>query len=545
VRDRRSTAWQTVGLAALCAIGFCGCPTDDPLDDDVAPVEPGAIDADRMWDDLQYLASDELAGRAPTTVGNDAAVDAVEAVFEEAGLVPMGDTGFRQHFPYLRWEQDLASVALGAQELTEGEDFRVFDYSGSGNVTEEMVFAGYGLTVPPFDPAQFPDCPVDAGGYDDYLGLELAGRIAVVLRHGPGDDDAIGEDCPGNDVSTVEGDLWTFGYKAANARAHNAAAMILIQDYHHPSAVVEGSIPEWYYDASFPVVSVDREEMEVAMPLLSDWANAIEENGLPNGQATGVSATVNVDAAVQEYVIPNLLGAIPGNDPVIGHEVIVIGAHVDHLGTDEITGDIYNGADDNASGTAVLMELARAFGADGFAPARTILFASFNAEEEGLAGSCYYTSDPVYPGEDVHTMISVDMVGAGDGQGLHLYGALFEDYLWLGDVMIGAAADAGLDYQVIPNIPVLASDHVCFIADGATAVMAETTGSHPVYHTPEDDIDHVSAGNLEAAAELLRVATLTIARGEEEQYLDTGEARRATAPPAPDPAPARRLTRSR
>ena len=549
MRDQRSISTQTVlpWLAAALILGLCGCPEDDPVpDDDPIPVEPGVIDVDRMWDDLTYLAADEMGGRAPTTAGNDAAVDAVEAAFEEAGLVPMGDTGYRQHFPYLRWEQNEAShVAVDARVLTEGTDFRLFDYSGSGNLTEEMVFAGFGLTVPPFEAADYPDCPVAETGYDDYQDLELAGRIAVVLRHGPGDDDAIAEDCPGNDVSLVDGDLWTFGYKAANAREHGAGAMILVQDYEHDSAVVEGTISEGYYDGAFPALSVDREELEVALPSLSGWAAAIVNDGVPNGQATGVNANVMVDAGVHEYQIANVLGAIPGTDPDIGHEVIVLGAHLDHMGTDAFTGDIYNGADDNASGTVVMMELARAFGEAGFEPARTILFAAFNAEEDGLLGSCYYTSDPVYPGENVHTMISVDMVGAGDGQGLYLYGALFEEYLWLADVMEGAAWDAGLDYDVIANIPILASDHVCFIAEAGVAVMAETTGSHPVYHTPEDDIDHVHADNLEAAAELLRATFLTLARGEEGQYLDTVEARQAPAPPAPEPSVARRFSGSR
>jgi Zn-dependent M28 family amino/carboxypeptidase len=219
-----------------------------------------------------------------------------------------------------------------------------------------------------------------------------------------------------------------------------------------------------------------------------------------------------------------------------GDEVVVIGAHIDHLGTDAITGEIYNGGDDNASGTVVMMELARLLATCGEVPERTVLFAAFNAEESGLIGSCFYVGEPSYPHEDTVAAISVDMVGAGDGGGLNLFGALMEEYLWLAQLMDAAAAEQGLPYDTFANVPVLASDHVCFITQEITAVMAQTTGPHEHYHTPDDTPANNSPDNLAAAAHLMWAALEPLAMGTEAPYLE-GEydPLGATAAPAGPP----------
>jgi hypothetical protein len=511
-------------------------PADDDTtgDDDTAAVDPEVVDPDRMYDELSLLASDEYGGRAPATEGNEMALQYVEAVFEEYGLMPVGEDGtYRQYFPFEKWElTDASSLDLGDEELVEGDDFRPLTRSGGGEAAGELVFTGYGMTVPAYDPAEYPDCPMPEAGYDDYEGVDVTGEVVLVLRHGPGDDIAVESGCPANEAAHQDEDLWTFGYKAANAALHGAAAVILVQDYRHDGSLLEGDVGIYYYDADLPVLTVRRDRVEEQLPALADWAEAIDAAHVPQARATGVDVALSVSAAVVEHQVPNLLGSVEGS----GDEVVVIGAHIDHLGTDAITGEIYNGGDDNASGTVVMMELARLLATCGEVPERTVLFAAFNAEESGLIGSCFYVGEPSYPHEDTVAAISVDMVGAGDGGGLNLFGALMEEYLWLAQLMDAAAAEQGLPYDTFANVPVLASDHVCFITQEITAVMAQTTGPHEHYHTPDDTPANNSPDNLAAAAHLMWAALEPLAMGTEAPYLE-GEydPLGATAAPAGPP----------
>jgi len=491
---------------------------DDTGDDDTAPAEE--IDPQRIYDDVALLASDEWGGRAPATEGNEAAVEYARALFEDLGLQPAGDgSTFLQTFGYESWEQLApAEMNLDGEDLVDGTDLSVFYMSGNGSVTADVVFIGYGLTVPAFDAASHPACPIDPAGYDDYDGIDVTGKIVLLLRHGPGEDQAVSDDCPGN-AASQGGDLWTFGYKAANAALHGAAAMVLVGDYNHGPEAVEGYIGSDYYQPDLPAVSPRRNVVESHLPDLESWYDEIEAAWQPASRDTGVSATVTVDAGVVEIETSNVLGAIPGTDPAIGDEIVIYGAHIDHLGT-AANGDIYNGADDNASGSAVVMEMARMLAGSGYQPARTVLFQLYNAEEVGLIGSCHYVSEPTHPLEDAVAMLSIDMVGAGDGTGLILYGSDYEPFAWLTDLATAASDDAGLSYDVWPGPTVMASDHACFAWLGIPAVLVSTLGPHAYYHTPEDTIDNILIDDLEAAARILWSTLEPLAMGEEDLYLE-------------------------
>jgi len=544
-----------VALAWLVALSLllAGCPDvvadDDVADDDVADDDTGdddtgdddtfaaeELDPQRIFDDVAWLADDAREGRAAGTQGNDDALDHVEGLFTDLGLAQAGGDGsYRQTFGFAQWEQLApAELEIGGDVLTDGSDFGVFQNSGAGDVTAELVFVGYGLTVPSFDGAKWPDCPFDPAGYDDYAALDLDGRIALALRHGPNDDDATYEECPINEVGLSPGAHWTFGYKAANAAAHGAAALVLVADYQHGPSPVEGYLGSDYAAEDFPAVSPNRDRVEAAVPDLEAWAGAIDASLQPGSVATGVTARVTVDAATSEVETANLHGVLEGTDPDIGHEVIVIGAHLDHIGTAP-DGDINNGADDNASGSAVMMELARLLTGCGRAPARTVMFSSYNAEELGLIGSCHYVGEPTYPLEDTVAMLSVDMVGAGDGSGLIFYGADHEPFAWLSD--LAAAASADLPYDVIPGPSTYNSDHGCFAWAGIPAMMALTAGEHGYYHTPQDTIDTILIEDLEAAASILWATLEPLAMGEEDAWLDGARQRTAVASPWPHVRP--------
>ncbi|MFH2125053.1 MAG: M28 family peptidase, partial [Pseudomonadota bacterium] len=216
-----------------------------------------------------------------------------------------------------------------------------------------------------------------------------------------------------------------------------------------------------YFDKDFPVAFVDRGKVEKAVSELKTWADAIDDTLSPSPKPTGVNATLSAKADISSIETENVLAVAPGQDPKLAEQTIVVSGHMDHLGRDLDSGIIFNGADDNASGTAVTMELARAVAHPAFMPARTIVFAAWNAEESGLRGACHYASKPTYDVFKTVAMFSVDMVGAGNGQGVSVFGGNKDGYSWLSDLIKGAAADK-TDYKVSLVEAVDASVEVCF-----------------------------------------------------------------------------------
>jgi len=483
------------------------------------------IDPQRIYDDIAVLASAEYGGRSPGTPGGDLTIAFVEKRFQDLGLfTPVAGTSYLQPFQFNQWTQtDLSNLTIGGESLVEGTDYITFQYSGAVSVTAELVFAGYGMTVPEFSKTDYPDCPLDPTGYDDYAGIDVTGKIVIILRRAPQDNAAIYQSCPANpEASTSPTDtLARFDYKAKNAKVHGAKAMILVQNYLSTPEYLDGAGLGATSDPDFAAVFANRDKIQSHVADLQTWAQAIDSTLKPQSRPTGVIASVEVHAEFVPVNTSNVIGVVQGTDPALKDEVIVVGAHMDHLGTLP-NGDINYGADDNASGTATMMELARAAVKSGLKPARTIVFAAWNAEEEGLIGSCYYVNtSPLYPIANVKAMFSVDMVGVGNGTGLDLFGATDADKAWIATLMANAGTAKGLGYTVEPAAPYDASDHVCFSYAGVPAVLALSLAEadHLYYHTPQDTIDTISMDTLKASAELLWAALEPLALGVESDYL--------------------------
>jgi hypothetical protein len=476
---------------------------------------------------VAFLAADELEGRKPGSSGNQSALDLVEARFSELGLEPAAASStFRQAFSYEEWSNRDASLTVDGSGYNQWSDYAVFQYSGGGQVDAEVVFAGYGLTVPPFDADSYPLCPLDpATGYDDFADVDVTDKVALVMRHGPADDQAIYLYCPVNDAcfGGPTECAWLFGYKAANARQHGAAALLLVQHYAETAYIMENATvgPE-YYDGDFPALFLNRDKVEYALPGLPGWATAIDDDLAPASVETGISAVLDVDVGLETIATENLLGAVPGSDPSLSGEVILVSSNVDGMGVHLKTGIIYNGADANASGTAVMLDLARH--ATAIDPARTVLFAAWNARDAGLLGSAYYTTHTTAYGlGDIEAVINLDLVGAGDGTGVDLVGGAAPENAWLFDLMVGAAADEELSYEVLASPPLEepAADDATFGAAGIPAVQVSTIGGHYLHHTPDDTIATISSDDLEAAACVTRAALTHLAQGTEDQYLSS------------------------
>jgi len=382
----------------------------------------------------------------------------------------------------------------------------VLRYSPSGGgAAGPLVFAGYGVVIDPFDEAEYPHCPYPSAGYDDFAGLDLAGATVLKFSGVPNGDTSITTDCP-----YVSG--LTYAAEAG------AAAYVTIRDYAWPSSELgAGATLQWDVEYPMPVLAIGRSYAE---ELISDLATRYDtlSDYAAASLALGVSAQVAVESSVADNTISNVLGVVPGTSPELGDEVVNVGGHIDHVGRELGSDAIYNGADDNASGTAVMMEIARGVAAIPGGPARTIVFAAWNAEESGLFGSCAYAADPHYPMADTLATLNLDAVGAGSGTGAYLISGGDDQSLWLSDLMDASAAAQELEYDLLTTPHMESSDHTCFFSEGVAAMTMQTLGDHTYTHTQWDDLDAVNPEDLEAAARLTWAAVLPLAEGTEGDY---------------------------
>jgi hypothetical protein len=523
----RPSTVHTPASTAILALLLLSCGTD---------AGPPAFRPDprRVLDDITTLASSAYEGRQGGLPGAERAVELIVRRFQQLGLeTPANSQGYLQSFPLTVWNQTSATVfTIGDRRLVEGVDYMLLMYTDPASVTGELVFAGYGITVPPFSQAAHPKCPLSPAGFDEYAGIDVRDKTVVVVEWVPGKSSTIHSDCPasiggGTETSYSSGDL---SYKMANARARGARAIVTITPYYEDQRLIMyGFEPD--ETSRMATLQTDRDSLSVSLPSLRQWVMQIDGTLRPNSKMTGLQSTVEAGSYKARGFASNVIAVIPGSDPALKDQLVVIGSHLDHMGK-RPNGDVYGGADDNAAGTAVMMELARSVVASGLRPARTLMFASYNAEELGLIGSCYYVKQqPLYPIANTKVMISVDMVGLGTGTGLDLYGATDEDKGWIARVMANSSAAMGMSYEVKALKPMLASDHACFASDkgsptGIPAVMALSTAmsDHPAYHTPRDTAAAISQPAIKASLELMWAFLVPVAMGTESKYDTAGAA---------------------
>jgi hypothetical protein len=496
----------------------CGGGSDSPTGPQVFKPDPA-----RAMADITTLASSAYEGRQAGLFGAEMAVELVNKRFQQLGLKPAGSaSSFLQSFPLVLWNQTTPTVfSIGGTALTEGVDYMLLMYSDPASVKGELVFAGYGITVPPFSKGANPKCPFDASGYDDYAGIDVTNKVVVVFGGNPGNDSA---DCPvavGGKASAAL-PAGYFIYKSENALAHGAKALVYLTPYYEPQQIIMFGYETLDY-SYIATLETDRVALSRFLPDLKSWLQQIDTAHRPASRMTGLQVNVETGSYRAKGSASNVIGVIPGNDPKLKDEVVIIGAHLDHMGK-RPNGDLYAGADDNASGLSVMLELARAAMESGLKPARTLMFAAYNAEELGLLGSCYYVyKNPLYPIESTKVMISVDMVGMGKGTGLDLYGATDKDKSWISKVMAGSSATMGMSYTVTPAVPRLGSDHGCFVGAGFSAVAASSSAEsdHGTYHTPKDAAAAINSAALKASLDLMWAFIVPVAEGTESRFQTT------------------------
>ena len=381
-----------------------------------------SITADDLLRHTRALASDGFEGRAPGTAGEDSTVAYLEGRFREMGLEPGNPDGsFVQEVPLIAvTARPTASFRAGGRTvaLSFPADYVALSRHPQPRVDvadSEIVFVGYGVDAPEF-------------GWNDYEGVDVRGKTVVILINDPPIPDAA--DPARLDSAVFRGDAmtyygrWTYKYEEASERG--AAAAIIVHETGpagYPFEVIQGSMGRENFDirqdGAAERVQVEgwmtREKSEELFRTAGQDFEALKRAAATRGfrpVPLGATATFGLDVSTREVRSRNVVARLPGAHPERRDEYVVYTAHWDHIGRDTtLTGDqIYNGAHDNASGTATLLEIAEAFAALETPPDRSILFLAVTAEEFGLLGAKYYATHPLYPLE--RTVANLNMDGA-------------------------------------------------------------------------------------------------------------------------------------
>lgn len=352
--------------------------------------------AERLKKDVSYLASDQLDGRRTGTDGANEAARYIASEFSKIGL-KAGVPKYLQSFPYV------AGVELGKRNrllsLNVGKDWMPLGFSTNKELDKvAAILVGYGITASELN-------------HNDYSNPKVSGRVAIALSGTPDGDNPHGQFARHEEVR----------WKAIAARNAGAKALIIVAREQNFN---EDRLSRLRYDntagdAGIPVIAISRQAAENLLNKpLADIEQAAKSKSEAAYAEVASPITLSVDIIRKEVPAYNVVGVLEGSDPVLKNENIVLGAHYDHLGRggegsgslSPNSSDIHHGADDNASGTAGLLELARVFTAQP-RPKRTLIFIAFGGEEEGLLGSAYYVNHPVTALTNTVAMINMDMIG--------------------------------------------------------------------------------------------------------------------------------------
>jgi hypothetical protein len=508
-------------FAALLAAASCAGDAGPPFVD--------SITEEGLRTDLYALSADSMAGRLVGSPELTKASDWIASRFSSLGLEPAGDDGtYDQRFDLVWFDLEGGDrLTAGGRSHAPGDGWTPSNAGAGGEATGQVVFAGFGIVEPRL-------------GYDDYMGADVTGRIVLVLDREPGvDEDA----SPFDGVVTSEASrTWR---KVLSAQERGATGVLFVRDVQNREDVGDwaayhaGQWPEsrrrierfslgvWAEQVTIPAAQIS---VALAEQLLAGTGSSLAElaaasEASPDGHGvTPPGARVAFRTSVRRNRVEgrNVLGLLRGSDAELADEVVIVGAHHDHNGADGAT--IYNGADDDGSGTVGVMAVAGAFARAaeaGQRPRRSVLFAIWDAEERGLLGAWHYTERPVIPLERTVANLNLDMIGrheevpedgGGRFRGLEVQSAESNSnainilgYSRTPELAaaVAAANDALAEEGAIQRPLTLRSrydnnasnllrrsDHWPFIQSGVPAVWFHT-GLHPDYHTPLDDPDRV------------------------------------------------------
>jgi len=463
------------------------------------------ITSDELKSHISYLASDELKGRFSGADELKTAADYIEIQFKSYGLTPLFSNNYQQTFNFiygleLTEENHLEFNIKNEVLIPEiNNEFTPAPFSDNIEVEGDLVFAGYGISAPTLS-------------YDDYEGIDVKDKIVLVLRYNPEYDN------PHSEFDAFS----SFRHKTTTAREKGARAIIFVNG--HLPKDDEDKLMEFVYDRGGSVtdiaaVHVKRNFVDKLFESqglnFEEYQKKISESKSPS-PFLFKDVKVKIKTEIKEIVKEswNVAGYIEGNDPELKNEYIVVGAHFDHLGMGE-TGSLYrgnepqihNGADDNASGTAGVLELAEKFASEKDKLKRSIIFITFSGEELGLLGSHYFVNNTPIPTEQMTTMINMDMIGRlNDKDELIVYGTGTSTN-WEELLNSTNSYNFNLTFHEDGYGP---SDHSSFYGKNIP-VLFFFTGTHTDYHRPGDDADKINYSGEEKILNYIYDITFSLA----------------------------------
>jgi hypothetical protein len=447
------------------------------------------ITTDELFQHISYLASDSLKGRLPGTEEDRLAALYIAEEFSKAGLQLMAEDGL-QAFEVITDLEIGATNYLRIEEMEAGltEDFAPFPFTANKELSAGVVFAGYGFEI-----------DKDEVQWNDYANLDVTDKWVMVLRGSAEIDSTVSA----FHAYSNERD------KAMLAGDKGAAGILFVSgpNYAQEDKLIdlEGELEGM---VSIPAIHISRKTADLILSTTGINTEGMENklNTTRGPSSFGIDVTVSAGAEVNPTTTTtyNVIAYLKGSNPETADRHIVMGAHYDHLGMGGMSSSrkpdtiaAHNGADDNASGVAALVEIAEALSLGTKPPSNSYLFIAFGPEEMGLLGSKHYVNNPLLPLEEIRVMINLDMVGRLRNQQLQVGGVgtakeseeivtrlILHDSLTLGTTQEGFGA----------------SDHSSFYAKDIP-ILFLTTGAHTDYHTPEDDIEHINLEGIVSIAE--------------------------------------------
>ncbi|HYL74090.1 MAG TPA: M28 family peptidase [Bryobacteraceae bacterium] len=476
---------------------------------------------------VKYLASPELRGRLTGSPELERAAGFIRDQFRSMNLKPLSGDSYYQDFEVTTSARlggkNEARYVNGRQKssLKFQQDFVPLNLSSDGKISGGLVFAGYGITAPEYN-------------YDDYAGLDVKDKIVLVLRHEPQEFD---------EKSVFDGKVYTqhsqIFAKAANAKMHGAKAVLLVNDV--AAHASDTDTLEKFGSTAGPA-NAGIEFVQVKADVASKWL------ALGGKNLETIEASIDKDLHPQSFALPDTLrldlnidirrevktvhnvGAYLAGD---SNEYVIIGAHYDHLGLGEqfsmapsLAGTVHPGADDNASGTAGVLELAHWFAREP-KHKRGILFLTFAGEELGLLGSSYYVNHPVLPLANAVAMINMDMIGRVRDRKVYVGG------VGTGTTLADVLKDAGSRHDFVEDVTERAgygsSAHTSFTTK-QVPVLFFFSGLHADYHKPSDTWDKIDAPDAVRLLELIADVTDHLANGSPRpQFVRVADAHAPTA----------------
>ncbi len=472
---------------------FSGCANQPPVIK-IGKTSPEISEQD-LINHIKFLADDERTGRYPGTKGSEEAVSYIVNHFTDYDLLPAGTDGYLQNFDFITGIHlgEKNQLSVDGKTFVVEKDFLPLEFSSSDNFNGSAVFVGYGFAID------------DTIKWNDYSDVNVESNWVVIMRGGPGGDH------PHSDFAKHI----PLRKKILLARDQKAAGVLLVNQ----SGDEDNMIPLKHSPNStpvgIPVIQVSRKVVNnILGRKLEELQSVLDNSYSPQSFEIEKNISAQVSLNKKTISVPNVMGFIPGNDPVLKNEYIVIGAHFDHLGyggegTGSLTPDsnaIHNGADDNASGTAGVLELAETLSANKNNLKRSVLFMAYNAEEEGLLGSKYFVNNPTVNLSKVAAMINMDMIGrmsegkvtvGGTGTSLEFEPILKE-----------INNNHGLNLKMSKE-GYGPSDHASFYVNDIP-VLFFFTGTHTDYHKPSDDWPLINVAGEKQIVELIHDVVLRL-----------------------------------